>query len=70
MGVNARRQDLLDFNRDGKLQYLHLTVKDFLSTKDMRGLLDMEAVLCILSPHEFHTFPIKTYRPRSETSPG
>ncbi len=41
--VAARCIDLLKFTDDGKVQFLHRTVKDFLETKDMQRLLNERA---------------------------
>lgn len=50
--IMVRCQDLLEFDRESKLHFLHRTVKDFLETKDLRDLLDRRAGFDY-SPHHF-----------------
>ncbi|KAL8897304.1 MAG: hypothetical protein Q9207_007278 [Kuettlingeria erythrocarpa] len=50
--ILARCQDLLEFDCDSGLQFLHRTVKSFLETRDMRKLLDRRAGTDF-NPHRF-----------------
>ncbi|KAL8700965.1 MAG: hypothetical protein Q9201_005157 [Fulgogasparrea decipioides] len=50
--ILVRCQDLLEFDCDSRLQFLHRTVKDYLETKDMQNLLDKRAGQDF-SPHHF-----------------
>ncbi|KAG8531407.1 uncharacterized protein KY384_003036 [Bacidia gigantensis] len=50
--VLARCTDLLEFNRNGRLQYLHRTVRDFFETRDMQMVL-LDRAGKDFSPHRF-----------------
>ncbi|KAL8916423.1 MAG: hypothetical protein Q9208_008524 [Pyrenodesmia sp. 3 TL-2023] len=50
--ILVRCQDLLEFDRDSELQFLHRTVKSFLETRDVRNLLDRRAGPDF-NPHHF-----------------